>query len=471
MSLPNTHFGAEYISRLAEGKKNIFFAGIGGVSMCSLAHISHLRGHRVSGYDRTPSKSTASLESEGITVYYEGSAEHMKDVDFLVYTVAIPADTPEYAYAMENNIPCISRADYLGYLMSTYEKRIGVSGMHGKSTTTSMLAHIFTHGGYDPTVNCGAVMTNIGQAYRVGGQERFIFEACEYMDSFLDFYPTTAIILNIEMDHVDFFKSMEQIETSFGKFADRCGEDGICVVNADDENVMHAVKDFRGKTVTFSLLDENADYYGANVEYINARAAFDVFCHGEKLLRISLAVPGKHLACDSLAAFAAAHENGASPEEIKNALECFAGASRRMELCGKTAMGAEVFSDYAHHPTELAATLATASQMGYRRFFCVFQPHTYSRTAALFEDFAAALAGGGAYEVVLADIYSAREKDTLGTSSSLLSHKIKEKGTRVTYIPDFGDMADYLLKKCGEGDMILITGAGDIDALVRLLVR
>ena len=187
MSLPNTHYGTEYISSLLDGKKKIFFAGIGGVSMCSLAHITHLRGHEVCGYDRTPSKSTKALEDEGIAVYYESDADHMKDVDLLVYTVAIPADNEEYAYAGENSVPCVSRADYLGYLMSGYEKRIGVSGMHGKSTTTSMLSHIFSTAGLDPTVSCGAVMLDEGNAYRIGGNEFFIFEACEYMDSFLDF--------------------------------------------------------------------------------------------------------------------------------------------------------------------------------------------------------------------------------------------------------------------------------------------
>lgn len=248
MSLPNTHFGAEHIDSLLSGKKKIFFAGIGGISMCSLAHISkNRRSSPWSGYDRTPSKLTRELEAEGVTVYYEESAGHVEGADLLVYTVAMPADNSEYARAAELGIPCVSRADYLGYLMSGYKKRIGVSGMHGKSTTTSMLERIFTESGKNPTVSCGAVMTDVNSAYVVGGDEYFIFEACEYKDSFLDFYPTTALILNIEMDHVDYFNSLEQIETSFVYFAQRCGRDGIAVVNADDGNVMRCRKEFFGK--------------------------------------------------------------------------------------------------------------------------------------------------------------------------------------------------------------------------------
>ena len=336
MSLPNTHYGTEYISSLLDGKKKIFFAGIGGVSMCSLAHITHLRGHEVCGYDRTPSKSTKALEDEGIAVYYESDADHMKDVDLLVYTVAIPADNEEYAYAGENSVPCVSRADYLGYLMSGYEKRIGVSGMHGKSTTTSMLSHIFSTAGLDPTVSCGAVMLDEGNAYRIGGNEFFIFEACEYMDSFLDFYPTTAIILNIEMDHVDYFKSMAQIETSFGKFVRRCGADGTAVVNAGDANVMRAVTGFEGHTVTFGSDCTEADYSASDVSIRRGCAHFTVSLRGHRLCEIALSVPGAHLIDDSLAAFAAAHVNGVNIDNIKNALESFTGAARRLYISHST---------------------------------------------------------------------------------------------------------------------------------------
>lgn len=470
MSLPNTHFGAEHIGSLLSGKKKIFFAGIGGISMCSLAHISKNRGHTVSGYDRTPSKLTRELEAEGVTVYYEESAGHVEGADLLVYTVAMPADNSEYARAAELGIPCVSRADYLGYLMSGYKNRIGVSGMHGKSTTTSMLERIFTESGKNPTVSCGAVMTDVNSAYVVGGDEYFIFEACEYKDSFLDFYPTTALILNIEMDHVDYFNSLEQIETSFGYFAQRCGRDGIAVVNADDGNVMRAVKNFSGKTVTFSKKNPEADYFADRISFDRGCASFSVVHGGSVIAEVQLAIPGAHLVDDALGAFAAAHENGVAAADIARALGVYRGVARRMEKCGSTPAGADVYLDYAHHPTEIAATLATAQTMEYDRVFCVFQPHTYSRTAALFDSFAGALAKGECAQVVLADIYAARETDTLGVSSSILCDSVKKLGAEAVYIPDFGDMADYLLAKCEKGDMIILMGAGDIASAAKLLV-
>lgn len=470
MSLPNTHYGEEYINALLCEKKKIFFAGIGGISMCSLAHISKNRGHEVSGYDRTPTRLTRELEDEGVRVYYESSSHHVEGVDLLVYTVAIPGDNPEYVRAQELGIPCISRADYLGYLMSGYKYRIGVSGMHGKSTTTSMLERIFMTAGKDPTVSCGAVMTDVDSAYVVGGDDFFIFEACEYMDSFLDFYPTTALILNIEMDHVDYFDSIEQIETSFGYFAQRAGRDGIAVVNMDDENVMRAVEDFSGRTITFAQKSRDADYVADNIRYVRGCAAFTVLCGGEAIAEIQMSVPGAHLVEDALGAFATAHVNGLDPADIARALGTYGGVARRMEKRGSTPSGADVYLDYAHHPTEIAATLATAKTMGYDRVFCAFQPHTYSRTAALFDSFACSLAEGGCEQVVLADIYAARETDTLGVSAPLLCDSVKRLGAKAVYIPDFGDMTDYLLAKCGQGDMILLMGAGDIASAVKMMV-
>lgn len=470
MSLPNTHFGAEYIGSLLSTPKNVFFAGIGGISMCSIAHITKLRGHNVTGYDRTPSKLTRDLEDEGITVWYECDAHHVEDADVFVYTVAIPPDCPEYVRAGELGIPRISRADFLGYIMSAYRRRIGVSGTHGKSTTTSMLERIFTEAKLDPTVSCGAVMLDAHSAHVIGGEEYFIFESCEYMDSFLDFYPTTALILNIEMDHVDYFSSIEQLETSFGRFAARCGKDGYAVVNADSPSVMRSVADFAGTTVTFSVKDENADFFASDVTYDHGMARYTVMYKGEAAAKIALSVPGEHLVTDSLGAFAAAYVNGAPAEAIADALTKFNGAARRMEKCGETATGAAVYTDYAHHPTEIGVTLKTALTMGYERVFAAFQPHTYSRTARFFDDFADVLAKAGCAEVILTDIYSARETDTMGVSSGLLADAVKKKGAKATYVPDLGDMSDYIAAKTGKGDMVLLVGAGDIVSCVKLMI-
>ena len=470
MAIPNTHFGKDYIAKLLDGSKKLFFAGIGGVSMCSLAHISALRGHTVAGYDRTPSKLTHSLEDAGIAVYYESSAEHVRDVDVLVYTVAIPESNEEYKTAGEMGIPRISRADFLGYIMSTYDARIGVSGMHGKSTTTSMLERIFTGAGFDPTVSCGAVMKDAGSAHIIGGDDHFIFEACEYMDSFLDFYPTTAVILNIELDHVDYFESLDQIKGSFAKFADLTGDCGIVVANKCDPDVMESVKDYKGRLVTFGVDCDDADYNGKSIRYDCGRVKFDLFIRGEYCTVVDMGIPGEHYVWDALAALAAAIENGVPAVAAAEALVTFEGAARRMELCGKTAEGAAVYSDYAHHPTEVAAALTTAGHMQFDRIFCVFQPHTYSRTAEFIDEFATALAASHLTEVVVNDIYAAREVDTLGVSSALLTDKINKNGGNACYIPDFSDIADYLRGHTREGDMILIMGAGDINTVVKLVI-
>lgn len=463
MALENTHYGAAAIEEmLSGGPKKIFFAGIGGISMCSLARVSQLRGHTVSGYDRAQSDITCQLTECGITVYYEGDCSHVDGCDMLVYTVAIPPDNPEYTAAKAAGIPCISRADYLGYLMSGYGCRIGVSGMHGKSTTTSMLEKLFSDAGRDPTVSCGARMVSQNSAHRIGGEEYFIFEACEYMDSFLDFYPTIAIILNIEMDHVDYFHSMEQIHTSFHKFLERTEPDGIALVNCADDDVMRAAAGYEGRLVTFGVEEPDADYCAYSITFEKGCARFTIRHHGDILCTAALQVPGAHAVCDALAAAAAAHLCGISGEEIARALEKFQGLGRRMEPCGKAKCGAAVYSDYAHHPTEIAASLTAAEQMGFRRIFCVFQPHTYSRTSRLFDDFAAALSGIIKGEIILAPIYSAREVNTYGVSAERLSDAIVKNGARCRFIAQFEDIADYLNAHGGAEDMFLIMGAGDV---------
>lgn len=467
MALPNTHYGAEYIKKLiGHGPRKLFFAGIGGVSMCSLARISKLRGNVVSGYDRTPSAITRGLEAEGIPVFYETSESHVYEADALIYTVAIPGDNPEYKYALEHGIPCISRADYLGYLMSGYKNSIGVSGMHGKSTTTSMLEKIFVTAGCDPTVSCGAVMKDTGTAHRIGSEEYFIFEACEYMDSFLDFYPSLAIILNIELDHVDYFSSMEQIRTSYGKFAAKTGEDGIAVVNYCDDDVMRSVEDYKGHLVTFGTECKEADYSAENIDFEHGMGRFDFVFKGETLCRIELSVFGAHSVTDALAAAAASHVLGLDPESIKEGLALYGGAARRMEYCGKAKRGAAIYSDYAHHPTEISTTLDAAGQMAEGRVFCVFQPHTYSRTKELFDEFAKALSENSCHEVILSSIYSARETDTLGVSSEKLAEEIRKRGKKATCFEDFSDIAAYVSEVASEGDMVLVMGAGDIPVII-----
>ena len=463
MSTPNTHYGAAAIAQMLDGAKHIHFIGVGGVMMSSLALITHMRGYAVSGTDRTCTAVTRSLQENGVTVLYEHNAQAAVGADMVVYTVAISPDNPEYAYAKAQGIPCVSRADYLGYIMMGYEHRVGIAGMHGKSTCTSMCAQIFVDAGADPTVLSGATTACMGGAYRIGGKQHFIFEACEYMDSFLDFNPGIAVLLNVEMEHVDYFKSMEQIRASFGKYAALTGESGFAVANCDDPEVMASLDAYLGGVVTFGIENEYATLRAVNLAYESGYPAFDILLDGEFFAHIVLSVPGKHNVYNALAAAASAHLCGLSAQDIAQGLRHFCGAGRRMEYKGRL-NGAAVFDDYGHHPTEVAATLQGMSKMGYERIFCVFQPHTYSRTAQLADQFAGAFAD--ADRVILVDIYAAREKESKGISSAKLASRI---GTKATYQPDFEKVEEQLCTEVTARDAVVVMGAGDVYRLFEKL--
>ncbi len=466
MSTPNTHYGAAEIGKMLGGCKSIFFIGIGGITMSSLAHISHLRGYRTGGSDRAETELTRELEKCGIEIFYSHAAEHVDSYDAVVYTVAITPDNPEYQNAQRRGIPCISRADYLGYVMTGYKNRVGVCGMHGKSTCTSMCALAFMEAGGDPTVVSGAELAAMGGAYHIGGEENFIFEACEYMDSFLDFNPTVAVVLNIEMDHVDYFSSMAQIRRSFTNFMTLTGPEGLAVVNADDENVTLASRFYTGRLVTFSAKNPSADYSAANISFEKGRASFDILKKGEYAARVKLSVPGAHNIYNAVAAFAAASECGLDPERVAAGLSRFAGAHRRMELKGSFC-GAEVYDDYGHHPTEIKATLEALRGMCTGRLVCVFQSHTYSRTAKLLEDFACALCA--ADKAIIADIYAARETDTMGVSSEKLAAEVEKHGGKAVPGGSFERIAEMLPGELRPGDMLVVMGAGDIYKLFPML--
>ncbi len=465
MALPNTHFGPDAIAELLEGTpggKNLFFDGIGGISMNSLAHISALLGHHVSGYDRSPTSITRRLEQTGITVYYEADAVHMQGCDALIYTVAMGEDNPEYRYAGVHEIPRISRADYLGYIMSRYEKRIGISGTHGKSTTTGMVARILSWAGTDPTVFNGAEMKETGTVDRIGSERFFAFEACEYMDSFLDFYPTIAVVLNIELDHVDYFPSLEAIKCSFTNFMNRTGPEGYAIVNANDPDCLEAAQGYKGHLVTFGNRNPLADYWSQSITMDKGRASFDVMHGQEKLATVHLQIPGKHNISDALAAFAACHLCGLDPRVIAEGLGAYEGICRRMDHIGDTAEGAAVYTDYAHHPTEIEATLSGAAAMGYDRLTVVFQPHTYSRTAELFRNFVTALADSAADEIILCDIYAARETNTYGVTSHKLAEAVQSRGKKCRCAGDFPAAAAMARDVTPKDGMVLVMGAGDV---------
>lgn len=469
MALENTHFGFKMIRDIiGGGVKKIFFSGVGGISMNSLAKVCVSRGHTVAGYDRVRTPITVSLEELGVDMHYESTPESVEGFDALVYTVAIPDDDPIYVRAGELGIPRISRADFLGYIMMGYASRIGVSGMHGKSTTTAIVSSVYTAAGLEPTVFGGATLNGTGSSNILGAERAFIFEACEYMDSFLDFYPTSAIVLNIEMDHVDYFKSMEQIRASFHAFMSKAER---AVVNAADADVMLAVEGTSAEVITFGPENSGADYTSRGERFEHGFAAFDIMYKGELLCSVKMRVPGRHLVIDALAAAATAHSDGISGEAIARGLESYGGIGRRMELKGKSAKGADVFDDYAHHPTELVTTLKTASELDYAHTVCVFQPHTYSRTAELLDGFAKALGEAQVDEIVLAPIYAAREINTYGISSEILAERISEYGKKCTVIDTFEGIAEYLDGKLTGNDCAFIVGAGDIIKVTALLVK
>ena len=457
MSVENTHLGAKKIEELLKDVKGIFFVGIGGINMSSLAHISQSSSVKVGGSDRTPSTLTKRLEAEGIEIFYSHDASNIDGYDALVYTVAISEDNPEYSAAREKGIPCISRADYMGYIMTGYEKRIGISGMHGKSTCTSMCAQTLIDAQVDPTVLSGAELCSMGGAYRAGDKEFFLFEACEYMDSFLDFNPTVSVILNIEMDHVDYFKSLEHIKRSYCAFADISRKNGgICVANTDDKNVREALVDYGGRVVWFSIESDTADVTAKNIRCEGGCHSFDIFDKDKLLCSVSLKVTGYHNIYNALACACALREVGICPDDIKRGLEAFCGASRRMEYKGSLC-GARVYDDYGHHPTEIKTTLDGARGMTEGRLFCVFQSHTYSRTAALLDGFVDALSV--ADRVVVTDIYAARETDTMGLTPELVAERI---GDKAVACHSFAAAAQILTDELCEGDVAIVMGAGDV---------
>ena len=462
MSTPNTHHGAEKLSRLLAKDKceRIFFCGVGGVNMSSLAHMAMENGYLVRGSDRTESALTRALSESGADIRYTHAAENVDGCDAFVYTVAISPDNPEYVRAGELGIPRISRADFLGYVMTSRKMRIGICGTHGKSTTTAMCHSIFESSGADPTVMCGSTLAGVGSPYRPGRGNHFIFEACEYMDSFLDFNPTAAVVLNVEMDHVDYFHSIEQMRESYSSFAKITEKSGAAIYNADDENTVLSLENYSGRRISFGIENMGATFRATDIEFNGKGYSFTVLKDGKVYNRTDLAVSGRHNVLNALAATAAAYYGGVSAEDTAKGLSLFTGTHRRMEFKGNL-NGVPVYDDYAHHPTEIAATVEAARALcPSGRLVCVFQSHTYSRTRALMGGFAEALSA--ADKVFVAPIFPARETDTLGVDQYLLASEIGEKATGCANFPE---ICARLKSELCAGDVAIIMGAGDINSV------
>ena len=430
--------------------------------MSGLAEILLKEGFRISGSDAHPSQLTSHLEQLGARIYIGQSAANIDQepgIDVAVYTAAIHEDNPELKAVRERGIPTLTRAQLLGEMMRNYRQAVAVAGTHGKTTTTSMITDMLLAGALNPTISVGGILKDIGGNIRVGGSELFVTEACEYTNSFLSFYPTAEVILNIEEDHLDFFKDIQDIRHSFGEFVKRLPDGGLLVINSGIDRPEEIKKKKKCRVVTFGK-GTDSDYTAENITYDEfARPSYDLVIRGEHVGRVTLGVTGEHNVYNSLAALAVVLELGVNLDAAIAGLKVFGGTDRRFEKKGVVG-GVTIIDDYAHHPQEIHATLEAARHYPHRKLWCVFQPHTYTRTKAFMDQFAQELAR--ADEVIVADIYAARETDHLGISSANLVEKIRARGTKAHYVPSFDEIETFILQNCVQGDVLITMGAGDI---------
>ena len=439
---------------------HIHFIGIGGISMSGLAEILLESNFRISGSDAKESPLTKALIEKGATVLYGQRAGNITpDIDLVVYTAAIRNTNPEMQEVITRNIPTLTRAELLGQIMKNYETPIAISGTHGKTTTTSMVSEIMLQAKVDPTLSIGGILKTIHGNFRMGKSGYFVTEACEYTNSFLSFFPKISLILNIEEDHLDFFKDINDIRNSFHQFAALLPTDGTLIINGDIPHVEEITKDLTCQVITFGMCN-TYNYSADNITYDElARPTFSLVRNGTDTESITLGVQGHHNVYNSLAAIALSELLHIDITTVKSALLTFAGTDRRFELKGKIG-GITIIDDYAHHPTEITATLTAAKNYPHKTTWCVFQPHTFTRTKAFMSDFAKALSL--ADKVVLADIYPARETDNLGISSETLQEEIQKSGKECYYFPSFDEIENFLLENCINGDLLITMGAGDV---------
>lgn len=441
--------------------QRIHFIGIGGISMSGLAEVLKSNGFTVSGSDMRASKITNHLKEVGMHVTISHRAGVItSDLDLVVYTAAISKDNPEYLKALELNIPTIDRATLLGEIMANYRHSIGVAGTHGKTTTTSMLANILLSAEKDPTISVGGLLDAIDGNIKIGNSSYFLTEACEYTNSFLKFYPQVGVILNVEEDHMDFFKDLEDIQNSFNTYARQIDTDGYLIINNQIKDLDRITKDVTCKVITCDVENNNADYYATNITYHNnIYPEFDIM-RGDSLLgHLRLNVTGIHNVHNAVCAYAASDCLNISFDQIAKGLYNFKGAKRRFEYKGDM-HGITIIDDYAHHPTEIEVNLKVLKQYPHNKLWCVFQPHTYTRTKAFLPEFAKALSLSD--YIVLADIYAAREKNTGNIHSKDIIPLLNSYGKDAYYFPSFDEIENFLLENVSPGDLLITMGAGDI---------
>ncbi len=450
--------------------KKIYMIGIGGTSMSGIAEILHNWNFNVSGSDVANSEAVQILNKRGIKVNIGHNIADVKNADVVVYSAAIKADDPEMVEAHKLNIPTIERADFLGEITRAFKDTICISGTHGKTTTTSMISLCFIKALTDPSVQVGAYLKPLDGNYRVGNSEHFILEACEYVESFLKFSPKAEIILNIDNDHLDYFKTFDNIKKAFIKYVKLLPNDGVLVINGDDKNCLDLPNYTDADIITYGIENTNVNFYASNINFNNdGFASFDVYHNNELLDTFQLSVPGKHNVLNALACIAICLKYNLDLNTIKSALYEFTGAHRRFEFKGKVNNIASVYDDYGHHPTEIVATAKSLMNKKYNESWVVFQPHTYSRTKNLLNDFAEALMNFD--HIIVLDIYAAREKNTYNISSKDLVNKIIELGKQAVYIPDFDDCVSYIKENINENDIVLTLGAGTVTNIGTLLTQ
>jgi UDP-N-acetylmuramate--alanine ligase len=441
--------------------KRIHFVGIGGSGMCPLAEILHKRGYELTGSDNSESETLDRIRSYGIPVTLGHKPENVDGAELVVYTAAVKSDNPELIAAREKGIPAVERSVMLGMVTRRYENSVAVSGTHGKTTTTAMITQILINAGVDPSAVIGGKLPFIGGNGRAGNSTTIVCEACEYVDTFLQLAPAVSVILNIDADHLDYFGTVENIIRSFHQFAEQTTK--LIVVNGDDKNSMQAVEGIKTPVVTFGLNSTN-DFYAANIAGTKqAREQFTIMKHGEKVADVTLSIPGRHNIYNALAAFAVADSMNVSPQSITESLHQFTGVHRRFEILGNF-HGITVADDFAHHPTELAATLTAANQMGFQRVWAVFQPHTYSRTYLLLDEFAKALSIPD--KVVLSEILAVREENTYHIYAKDLADKIPDS----VWFKTFEEITGYVTANAEPGDLILTLGGGDVYRCANMIV-
>ncbi len=445
--------------------KRVHFIGIGGISMSGLAEILHRRGCVVSGSDKNASSLTEHLSQIGVKVYVGHAYENLTDdVESVIYNAAIGSDNPELLAARDKGIKLLTRAELLGDLMEEYSLSAAISGTHGKTTCTSMLSEILLCAKKDPTLSLGGVLPSINSNLRMGQSDYFVAEACEYHDSFLSFRPRVGVILNIEEDHLDYFKDLAAIQASFHKFAENCKE-GL-VINKDIQNFDSVTAGLRCKLLTFGF--QNADFSPTDIVYDeNGNTAFTLLYKAKPMGRVQLQVKGKHNILNALAACAAGYLLGLSWEELLQGVSSFTGTKRRFEILGEC-RGFTIIDDYAHHPTEIKASLEAAKHIPHRKLWCVYQPHTFTRTKALMKEFSEAFYQ--ADEVMLVDIYSAREPDLGEVHSRDLAKALNKNGVKATYFGSFAEAENFILENCFHKDLCITMGAGDINLIAESLL-